>query len=363
MTNVKLRSISHTCFCLGEIYPYEVYLQVSEKKVIKIYEPGFEVTQSDLDRLAKYPGGSILVTKQAHTEYFEDKLPLELKQELQNNNAVDIKKAEDLFCYALYREEGCSDQEFIRDVMNKAQKISLALYESDVAKKDKTSNYNILATLCKSEERFAAHSQLLLTLGSLFMLATPGVTMDYLTSIGQVAFLHGFAMEYLTDKNKKTVFHQLLSPQDIKIDIIKDSQSIKDSINAHFNGHTLKDFNAISAYLKHIYIMEKAVEQSSFAKNAGTVRTIKEFKNFETPVKFRIETKKTNYFIVTKKFVIVDHLVTILSKKLQEATSATEDLLAASLTMLKTKIQDSGDVFDYDQDLLDSFITYSKKIS
>ncbi|MBH47542.1 MAG: hypothetical protein CME71_05180 [Halobacteriovorax sp.] len=363
MTNVKLRSISHTSFCLGEIYPYDVFLQVSEKKVIKIYEPGFEVTQADLDRLAKYPGGSILVTKQAHTQYFEDKLPLELKQELQNNKPVDIKKAEDLFCYALYREEGCSDQDFINDVMKKAQKISLALFDSEEQRKDKISNFNILTTLCKSEERFAAHSQLLLTLGSLFMMATPGVTMDYLTSIGHVAFLHGFAMEYLVDRNKKTVFHQLLSPQDIKIDIIKDSQAIKDSINAHFDGHTLKDFNAISAYLKHIYIMEKAVDQSSFSKNAGTVRTIKEFKSFETPVKFRIESKKSNYFVVTKKFVIVDHLVTILSKKLQEATSSTEDLIASCLTTLKNKLQDNDAVYDYDQELLDTFIKYSRTIS
>ena len=187
--------------------------------------------------------------------------------------------------------------------------------------------------------------------------------MENLTSIGQVAFLHGFAMEYLTDRNKKTVFHQLLTPQSIKIDIVKESKAIKDSIDSHFDNHTLTDINAVSSYLKHIYIMEKAVEQSSFSKNPGTVRTIKEFKEFETPVKFRIDNKKTNYFIVTKKFVIVDHLITILSKKLQDKASITDDLIGSCLRTLKTKMQDENSTYEYDQELIDSFINYSKSIS
>src|SRR5690606_3998022 len=120
------------------------------------------------------------------------------------------QKAENLFCYAMYREEGLNDNDFINDVIKKSQKISLKLFDSPEARKDKISNLNILSELCKSEETFAAHSQATLTLGSLFMLATSGVTMDNLTNIGHMAFLHGFAMEYLIDKSKKTVFHKLL---------------------------------------------------------------------------------------------------------------------------------------------------------
>lgn len=363
MSNVKMRSISHTAFCLGDIYPYEVYLQVSEKKVVKIYEPGFEVSIEDQERLKKYPGGAILVTKEAHSAYFENKLPIELKTSLQSNKPIDTTKAEELFSYALYREENCSDDEFMKDVMNKAKKITLALFETEEAKKDKISNFNILTTLSNSEEKFAAHSQMLLTLGSLFMMATPGVTMENLTSIGHAAFLHGFAMEYLTDRNKKTVFHQLLDPDSIKIDIIRDSKAIKEAIISHFDSHSLSNFNAIAAYLKHIYIMEKAVEGSSFSKNAGTVRTIKEFKEFETPEKFRVEQKKSNYFIVTKKFVIVDHLVTIITKKLQDKTAVTNDLIGSCLSILKTKTQDADGVYEYDHCLIDSFINYSRSIS
>ncbi len=363
MTNVKLKPITPASFCLGEIYPYEVFLQVSEKKVVKIYEPGFEVSRADQERLKKYPSGAILITKDAHVAYFENKLPLEMKSALQNNKPLDHSKAEELFSYALYRQENCTDDDFIKDVMNKAQKITLALFDTEEARKDKISNYNILKTLCNSEERFAAHSQMLLTLGSLFMMATPGVTMENLTTIGQVAFLHGFAMEYLTDRNKKTVFHQLLTPQSIKIDIVKDSRAIKDSIDAHFDNHSLNNIDVVSSYLKHIYIMEKAVEQSSFSKNPGTLRTIKEFKDFETPSKFRIENKKNNYFIVTKKFVIVDHLVTILTKRLQDKTSVSNDLIGSCLVTLKTKMQDDNAIYEYDQGLIDSFINYSRSIS
>tara|TARA_R110002049_G_scaffold61655_3_gene165521 strand:+ start:554 stop:1486 length:933 start_codon:yes stop_codon:yes gene_type:complete len=308
MTNVKLRSISQSAFCLGEVYPYEVFLQVNDIKVIKLYEPGFEVTTEDIERLKRYPRGAVLVTKEAHVEYFENKLPLEFKSNLKNKQPINTQKAEDLFCYALYREEGCSDHEFIQDVMQKSQKITLSLFDSEDIKHEKISNFNILTTLCNSEERFASHSEMLMVLGTLFMLVTPGVTVEELTSIVQIGFLHGFAMEYLTDRSKKTVFHQLLSPSSIKIDIVKDSKAIKNSIKSHFKNHSLKNIDAISAYIKHIYIMEKAVEQSSFSKNPGTVRAIKEFKDFETPAKFRIDNKKTNYYIVTKKFVIIDHL-------------------------------------------------------
>lgn len=360
---MKLKPIPVSSFKSGDTYPYDVYLQINDAKVIQIYKANFEVSSEDMDRLNKFPEGKILVSKEDHSAFFETKVTADLSQQLHSGGPIDHKKAESLFCYALYREEDCNDQDFISDVIKKSQSISLTLFDTPNMRNDKVSNFNILNELSNSEERFAAHSQMTLTLGSLFMLATPGVTMDELTNIGHVAFLHGFSMEYLSDKNRKTVFHKLIDHENLKIDITKDSVAIKDAIEQHLNGHSLNGFNAISAYLKHFHIMEKALEKSAFGKNAGTVRAIKEFKQFETPPKYRITNKKSNYFIVTSKFIIVDHLVTLLNQKLNQANTFTSDLIGSCLSELKTKVQDEGALYEYDHKLLDTFIEHSRSMA
>ncbi len=52
-----------------------------------------------------------------------------------------------------------------------------------------------------------------------------------------------------------------------------------------------------------------------------------------------------------------------MSEKLKDKTASTENLIGSCLETLKTKSQGGESVYEYDQDLIDSFIQYSKSIS
>ena len=346
-----MKSISLSLLETNKSYPFKIFLQLSENKVITLFNENTCLNQEDLDKIKYYHDlkHKILLEDDAFEQFLLSNLS-------SCENRIKPQIAETLTYDIFNKTRGVSNKDFLDTVVAETNKIIRSILSNN---KNKASRIilNLLEEVKKSDNIYMTHTNRLFSLSSLVLFLTPNKgNVDFIHDLGQASLLHGFSLNYLNDP-KDTSFLKSL-PIDLDKIILREENEteLKRIAELHYYGHKIKSFNDVTTYLKSFDVMDQIIKEKRKFFTQGIGRTIQDFKKLMIPKGMGIPLTKKPY-ISSQIMLMADHALSKLELLIQEhPDQATDNILVDVLREIKEETVNNKSLVHHDIDLIYTLI-------
>lgn len=347
----KYKELNKKLIVLGESLPFDVLIYLTDKKSPLLFSKGEMVDQADITRMNKYPDGRLIILKDDYEKHIEDGVIKKVKKALDGGD-LDKDDVSIIYEYIFENADDSDWKEYLNETIEKSSKVVSGIIDGStvVGAKEIT---RILATDTSDEDLIGKHLVSLISLGGVFFLSVPGIGPDNLIEYSKLCTIHSDALAYLSGSDESSEIAEVFKSKKLKIDIARDVETIRRSIEVHINEGTFPNAEIVGAYAKHFYIMDKIFESLEIYNTAPVLKKcISQLRALQLSPDFVLNPVKGNPYIVVKVFLIIDYLVSFLKNSAESSDFDEKNIFLSAFNKIKNSSHYDGSDLSCDLVLL-----------
>lgn len=346
---MKMKSVKSSFFKEGVNFPFKVYFQISESKMLVLFNENTVLEQEDLDKITHYisENKKILISKDDYAKYFASKL---------KSGSLDVEDTKEVAFHILEREK-LGDEDYFHSVIADTNNIIKHIAEENQGPQS-SFLLNLLKEMESTENEFMIHANQLFALSTTFLfLATGESSIEDIYDLGHGALLHGFALNYMNDSTDSTFSKTFLQSVE-KFKLKSDYLELEKVVTLHLNGHSLKTFDDITIYLESFDIMEIASNSVKETLSNGAPKLIHDFKMLQIPKVIGLG-KCKDPSLTARILLIADHVLSNLRISVASHPSdVTDSIFSDCLEALRSRVKQDKNSPEYDFDIVIDLLTH-----
>lgn len=350
----KYKELNKGLIQLGEVLPFDVLIYINDERSPLLFRKFELVEVDDLQRMAKYPDGRLIVLKDDYENFVRDGAIAFVKGARDLSDQEFRTKSEFLLTDVFGGVKCENSEELLTDVVNRSRgHIATILQGSDKSK------VNTVVELLKQEpnqEDLMQYYYLsMLSFGGLIALAHEEVNVQVLENY-VLSCTHYFeSILYLTDQ--KTSIAGSLDKLNLKIDINRNKQAITAAVTEMVYKGTPQTMENAEYLAKIYYIMDKGKDTAKNSKHIFLGKVTRELQALQLPPSLVMSPLTGNAYIITK-VLILSALITSRLRSLKDANNSDpKEILKQSVETLDQVVYcDKKEPVYYDKKLADNFL-------
>lgn len=344
---MKMKSVKSSFFKKGEKLPFKVYFQISESKMLVLFNENTALEQDDLDKISHYisENKKIMISKDDYAKYFASKLKA---------GTLNAEGTKEVAFHILEREK-LNNEDYFHSIIADTNNIIQHIAEEDQNPQGRFL-LNLLKEMESTENEFMIHANQLFALATTFLfLVSKKSDIEDIYDLGHASLLHGFALNYMndaTDRSFSETFFKKLSDFKLKSDYL----DLEKVVTLHLNGHSLKTFDDITVYLESFDIMDTVTKAVIQTLSHGAPKVIHDFKMLQIPKVIGLG-KCKDPSLTARVLLIADHVLSNLRVSvISHPREVTDSIFSECLESLRSRIKQDKNSPEYDFEVVMSLL-------